>query len=91
MTRIFKIIIYPSCERALKNGRVKLKIFRKSSLNITFGHSSSLITDFARPNSSKAVLLQISLKFAIVVFNKNFAFCVVGFLEAALSSFCSIP
>ena len=32
MTRIlFKFIIYPSCERALKNGRVKLKIIRKSS------------------------------------------------------------
>ena len=32
MTRIlFKFIIYPSCERALKNGRVKSKIVRKSS------------------------------------------------------------
>ena len=32
MTRILlKFIIYPSCERALKNGRVKLKIIRKSS------------------------------------------------------------
>ena len=32
MARIlFKFIIYPSCERALKNGRVKSKIVRKSS------------------------------------------------------------
>ena len=32
MTRIlFKFIIYPSCERALKNERVKSKIVRKSS------------------------------------------------------------
>ena len=32
MTRILcKFIIYPSCERALKNGRVKSKIVRKSS------------------------------------------------------------
>ena len=32
MTRIlFKFIIYPSCERALKNGRVKSKTVRKSS------------------------------------------------------------
>ena len=32
MTRIFfKFIIYLSCERALKNGRVKSKIVRKSS------------------------------------------------------------
>ena len=29
---IFKFIIYPSCERALRNGRVKPKIVRKSSL-----------------------------------------------------------
>ena len=32
MTRIlFEFIIYPSCERALKNGRVKSKMVRKSS------------------------------------------------------------
>ena len=30
---LFKFIIYPSCERALKNGRVKSKIFRKSSFD----------------------------------------------------------
>ena len=28
---LYKFIIYPSCERALKNGRVKTKIVRKSS------------------------------------------------------------
>ena len=34
MTRIlFKFIICPSCERALKKGRVKSKIVRKPSLN----------------------------------------------------------
>ena len=43
MTRIlFKFIIYPSCERPLKNGRVKSKIVRKLSLNFTFGHGSCL-------------------------------------------------
>ena len=38
MTRIsFKFIIYPSCERVLKDGRVKSKIVRKSfSGDITF-------------------------------------------------------
>ena len=30
---LLKFIIYPSCERALKNGRVKSKIFRKSSFD----------------------------------------------------------
>ena len=34
MTRIlFKFIIYPFCERVLKNGRVKSKIVRKSSFD----------------------------------------------------------
>ena len=60
MTRIlFKSFIYPSCERALNNGRVKSKIFRKSSLNFTVGQGSCLISDFGRPNSNKAVLLKI--------------------------------
>ena len=50
MTRIL-FITYPSCETALKNGRVRSKIVRKSSLNFTFGQGSCLISDFARPNS----------------------------------------
>ena len=38
MTRtLFKFIIYSYCERALKEGKKKSKIFRKSSLNFTFG------------------------------------------------------
>ena len=62
-TRILlKFIIYPSCERALKNGRVTSKIFRKLFLNFTFDQGSCLISDFARPNSKKAVLLQNSLR-----------------------------
>ena len=70
-----------SCERALSNRRVKSKIVRKSSLNLTFG--SCLISDFARPNSSKAVLVQVFLRFEIVNFNNNFVFCI-------MSSFCSM-
>ena len=88
---LFKFIIYPSCERALNNGRVKLQIFRKPSLNFTFGQGSFLISDFARPNSNKAVLLQISLRFDIDIFNKNFAFCVAEFLEPVMNFFCSMP
>ena len=62
MTRIlFKFIIYPSCERPLKNGRVKSKIVRKLSLNFTFGHGSCLAV--ARSNSNKAVLVQVFLRF----------------------------
>ena len=84
MTRIlFKFIIYPSCERALKNGRVNSKIVRKSSLNFTFGQGSCPISDFARPNSNKAVLVQVFLRFKIVIFNNNFVFCI-------MSSFCSM-
>ena len=84
MTRIlFKFIIYPSCERALKNGRVKSKMARKSSLNFTSGQGSCLISDFARPNSNKAVLVQVFLRLDIVIFNNNFVFCM-------MTSFCSM-
>ena len=54
---LFKFLIYPSCERALKNGRVKPKIFRKLSLNFNFGQGSCLIADFARPKPNKAVFI----------------------------------
>ena len=48
MARIlFKFIIHPSYERALKHGMVKSTIFRKSSLNFSFGQGSYLISDFA--------------------------------------------
>ena len=84
MARIlFNFIIYPSCERALNNARVKSKIVRKSSLNFTFGQGSCLISDIARPNSNKAVLVQNFLRFEIVIFNNNFVFCLT-------SSFCSM-
>ena len=84
MTRIlFKFIIYRSCERALKNGRVKSKIVRKLSLNFTFRQGSCLISDFARPKSNKAVLVQVFLRFQIVIFNNTFVF-------SMMSSFCSM-
>ena len=59
------------------------EIFRKSSLNFTFGQGSCLISDFNRPHSNKAAFLQISLRCEIVIFNNKFAFCV-------MSSFCSM-
>ena len=84
MTRIlFKFIIYRSCKRALKNGRVKSKTVRKLSLNFTFGQGSCLISDFTRPKSNKAVLVQVFLRFQIVIFNNTFVFCM-------MSSFCSM-
>ena len=84
MTRIlFMFIIYPSCERTFKNGRVKSKIVRKSSLNLTFGRGSCLISDFARPNSNKAILVQVFIRLEIVIFNNIFVFCM-------MSSFCSM-
>ena len=78
---LFKFIIYPSCERVLKNGRMKSKIVRKSSLKFAFGQGSCLISGVASPNSNKAVLVQVVLRFEI--FNKNFVFCM-------MSSFCSM-
>ena len=85
---LFTFIIYPSREKALKNGRLKSKIFRKSYLNFTFGQGSCLISDFSRLKPSKAALLQISLRFDIY---KNFAFFVAGLLESVMSSCCSMP
>ena len=43
-------------ERALKNERVESKIVKKLPFNFTFGQGSCLISDFSRPNSSKAVV-----------------------------------
>ena len=84
MTRIlFKFIIYPSSERALKNGRVKSKIVRKSSLDLKFCQGSCPISDFARPNLNKVVLVKVFLKFEIVIFNNNFVICM-------MSSVCSM-
>ena len=60
---LFKSIIYPLFERSLKHRMVKSKIFKKSSLTFIFGQGSYLISDFAWPNSIKAVLFQISLRF----------------------------
>ena len=48
MTRIlFKFIIHPSYERALKNGMVKSAVFKKSSLNFSFGQGSYVISEFS--------------------------------------------
>ena len=88
---LFKFIIYPSFETALKHGMVKSKIFSKSFLNLSFGQGSYLISDFAWPNSIKAVLFQTSLRFEVVIFNSNSAFCLVGFLKRLMISFCSMP
>ena len=49
------------------------------------------MSDFAYPNSVKAVLLQISLRSEIVIFNNNFVFCLAGFLKPFMISFSSMP
>ena len=48
---------------------VKSKKFKKLSLKFSFGQGSSLILHFAWPNSIKAVLLQIPIRFEIFIFN----------------------
>ena len=70
-------------ERALKNGMVKSKIVRSWSLNFTFAHGSCHISEFARSNSDKAVMVQVFLGFVIAIFNNNFVFCL-------MSSSCSM-
>ena len=47
-------------KRNRKNRRVKWNILRKSSLNFFSGHGDCHKSDFAWPNSRKAVLLEIS-------------------------------
>ena len=54
---LFEFTIYPSCERVLKNWRMKSKIVRKLSFNFTFGQYSCPISGLARQNSDKAVLV----------------------------------
>ena len=76
---LFKFIIYSSCERALRNERVKPKTVRKWSLNFTFGHGSCLILDISRSNLNIAVLVQVFLRFEIVIFNSNFEFCMMSY------------
>ena len=82
MTRIsLNFIIDPSCERALKNRWVKLKIGNRL-WKWTFGQDRCLISDFARSNSNKVVLVQV-LRSIIVIYNNNFVF-------SMMISFCSM-
>ena len=37
-----------------------------------------LISDMARPTSNKAVLVQVFLRFEIVIYNNNFVFCMMS-------------
>ena len=69
---------------------VKSKIFGKSSLSFSFGQGSYLISDFAEPKSVKAVLLQVSLRSEIIIFNNNFVFCQASFLKLFMISFCNM-
>ena len=60
------------CERAWRTeDRIK---YKKSSLNFIFGQGSCFISDFARLNSNKAVLVQLFLRFEIVIFSISFVF-----------------
>ena len=88
---LFKFNIHPSYERALNHRMVKPKIFGKSSLNFSFGHGSYLISDFALPKPVRAVLLQVSLRSEIIIFNNNLGFCQAGFVKPFMISFCSMP
>ena len=74
----------------LKHVTVKSKIFRKSSLNFSFGQDSYLMPDFAWTNSIKSVWLQTSLRSEIVIFNNYFAFCQTDFLKSLMVSFCGM-
>ena len=84
MTHIlFKFIIYPSCDRAVKNGRVKSKI-GNCLFHIWSGQLSCIRLYQAKLKQSRIAL------FEIVIFNSNFAFCVAQLLDLVMSSFFSM-
>ena len=56
---LFKFIIYPSCERALNSEGLKSQMFRKRSLNLTFGQGSCLTLDFVSQIQTKTSLITI--------------------------------
>ena len=61
MTRInLNLLFIHLLKRVWKNRMVKKYIFRKSYLNFTFAQDNCRKSDFVKPNSSKAVLVEIS-------------------------------
>ena len=79
---IIEVYYLPILWKGLEEREGEIKN-RRSFLNFTFGQGSWLISAFARSNSNKAVLVQVFLRFEIVIFNNNFVFCMI-------SSFCSM-
>ena len=75
-----EVYFLPILWKGLEEQEGEIKI-RKWSWNFTFGQGSCLISNFARRNSNKAVLVQVFLRSEIVIFNNNFVFCI-------MSSFC---
>ena len=49
-------------------------------MNFSFCQGCYFVSDFAWPNLIKAVLLKLSLRFEIVIFNGNFTFCLADFV-----------
>ena len=86
---LFKFIIHPSYERAVKHGMVKSTIFRKSSLNFSFGQGSYLISDVAKLSQSR--IAPNIPKIGDSHLNNNFVFYLAGFLKPLMISFCSMP
>ena len=53
-------IVYLSFEKSVEERKGEMKyFFWKSSLKFTFGRDDCRKSDFAKPNSSKVVLLEI--------------------------------
>lgn len=80
MTRIiFNFTVYRSRENSLENGRVKSKMFRTSSLNLTFDQSDCdhFESTFARPSLKKAVLHKVFQRSQKVMFNNSFEWCLL--------------
>ena len=77
MTRIlFKFVIYLSCERALRNGRVKSKVRSCLWTSLWSEQLSYIRLYWVKLKQNR--IGQVFLRFEIVIFNNNFVFCVMS-------------
>ena len=78
-------------KRAWKNGKVKRNIFWKSSSNFIFGQDNCRKSDFARLNSSKAVLLEISYEWRyLITFLRDISAVVITQFQGQTQEPCHI-
>ena len=79
---LFRFIIYPSCERALKNGSVK-SIIENRLWTSLLARAAVLYQNLLGQTQTKPYWSKFFLRFEIAILNNNFVF-------RMMSSFCSM-